>query len=104
MLKSLGATVHLTPEEAGHDDRGSHLALAKRLLAQFPHGVILDQYSNPRNPEAHHQGTAGEIIADTDGHVDAIVAGAGTGGTITGIATHLKQIHHHALIIGTANK
>ena len=93
--------MHLTPEEADHASPDSNLSLAERLREKLPGGVILNQYTNPNNPGAHETTTAQEIIRDTGGHVDAVVAGAGTGGTITGIATHFRKIGHSALMIGT---
>jgi cysteine synthase A len=66
------------------------VAKAEELAAQDPHYLILQQFENPANPEIHRLTTAEEIWRDTDGQVDMIVAGVGTGGTITGIAEALK--------------
>ena len=63
----------------------------KRLNKEIPNSHILDQYSNPSNPLAHYDGTALELLEQCDHKIDAIVIGAGTGGTITGIARRLKE-------------
>jgi len=63
---------------------------AEELLAETSDGIMLQQFQNPANPQAHRETTAEEIWRDTDGQVDAIVAGVGTGGTITGLAQALK--------------
>ena len=62
--------------------------------------LILDQYSNPNNPLAHYFGTAEEIIRDCKDRLDMVVIGAGTGGTITGIASRLKHAYPNVKIIG----
>src|SRR5690606_11972631 len=69
----------------------SHIGVARRLEREIPNAHILDQYTNPDNPLAHEHGTAEEIWAQTGGKIDAIVAGAGTGGTITGLARGLRK-------------
>jgi len=87
MLKLLGAELVLT--EAAKGMKGA-LATAEALLADTPGAVMPQQFRNPANPEIHRHTTAEEIWADTDGSVDAIVAGVGTGGTITGVGQVLK--------------
>ena len=75
--------------------------LAKRLNKEIPNSIILDQYSNPANPEAHYYGTAEEIIAACgDEGLDMIVIGAGTGGTISGTAKRLKEAYPSIKVIG----
>lgn len=74
--------------------------MAKRLNAEIPNSVILDQYGNPDNPLAHYDGTAEEILQQTDGKVDMIVVGAGTGGTITGIARKFKERAPNCIVVG----
>ena len=88
MLKLLGAELELTPAS-----QGMHGALraADRILAEQPGAVMLQQFENPANPEVHRRTTAEEIWRDTGGRVDAIVCGAGTGGTITGVGQALKE-------------
>ncbi len=87
LLKILGARVVLTEGPKGM--KGA-IAKAEELAAKIPGAVILQQFSNPSNPAIHRATTAEEIWRDTDGKVDAIVAGIGTGGTITGVGEVLK--------------
>ena len=100
VLKALGAEIIRTPTEAAFDSPDSHIGVAKRLNKEIPRSHILDQYSNPSNPLAHYDGTAEEILYQTDGAVDAVVVAAGTGGTITGIARKLKERLPHVRVIG----
>jgi cysteine synthase A len=87
ILAFLGAELHLTPREKGI--KGA-IDRANELLGEIPGSVIPGQFSNPANPEIHRRTTAEEIWRDTDGQVDVIVAGIGTGGTFTGVAEALK--------------
>ncbi|KAJ5151003.1 Cystathionine beta-synthase [Penicillium canariense] len=91
VLRALNATIIRTPNEAAYDSPESHIGVARRLQKELPNAHILDQYGNVNNPNAHEFGTAEEIWAQTEGKVSAVVAGAGTGGTITGIARGLKK-------------
>jgi len=87
MLKLLGADLRLTPAAQGM--KGA-IALAEELRASTPGAIIPQQFENPSNPAIHRRTTAEEIWADTNGKLDAIVSGIGTGGTITGCAEVLK--------------
>ena len=87
LLKILGAKVILTEGTKGM--KGA-IAKAEELNKQIPNSAILQQFSNPSNPEIHRRTTAEEIWRDTDGQVDFVVAGVGTGGTITGVAEVIK--------------
>jgi cysteine synthase len=87
MLQLLGAELVLTPSERGM--RGA-IEQAEALVRDDPLALMLQQFDNPANPEAHAQSTAEEIWRDTAGRVDAIIAGVGTGGTLTGCARTLK--------------
>lgn len=99
VLRALGATIIRTPTEAAFDSPESHIGVAKRLQKEIPNAHILDQYGNPNNPLAHELGTAEEVWAQTNGRVTAIVAGAGTGGTITGLARGLKKHNPEVKVI-----
>jgi len=99
VLKALGAQIIRTPTEAAFDSPESHIGVAKRLNAEIPNSHILDQYGNPSNPLAHYDGTAEEILDQTDGKVDMVVLTAGTGGTLTGIARKIKERNPQCKII-----
>lgn len=88
LLKLLGAELVLTPAELGM--KGA-IAKAEEIAAATEGAFLPQQFENPANPEIHRQTTAEEIWKDTDGNVDAMVAGVGTGGTITGVAEVLKE-------------
>ncbi len=88
LLEALGAELILTPGSEGM--RGAVMK-AENLAAQDPRYFIPQQFRNPANPEIHRRTTAEEIWRDTDGEVDIVVAGVGTGGTITGVAEVLKS-------------
>ncbi len=100
VLESLGAEIVRTPSEVAWDDPDSHISIAKHLNDKIPNSHILDQYANPDNPNAHYHGTAEEILADFGTELDMCVMGAGTGGTITGIARKLKEKIPSIKIIG----
>jgi len=87
MLKHLGAEIELTPAAKGM--KGA-VARATELVEELPNAVMPQQFENPANVQIHRETTAEEIWADTDGKVDAVVAGIGTGGTITGVGEVLK--------------
>ncbi|MBN3947439.1 MAG: cysteine synthase A [Nostoc sp. NMS7] len=87
MLKAYGAQLELTPGVEGM--RGA-IGRAEQILAQTPNAYMLQQFRNPANPKVHAETTAEEIWDDTDGKVDILVAGVGTGGTITGVAEVIK--------------
>ncbi|KAF2748915.1 cystathionine beta-synthase [Sporormia fimetaria CBS 119925] len=91
VLKALGAEIIRTPTAAAWDSPESHIGVARRLQKELENAHILDQYSNVDNPLAHELGTAEEIWTQTEGKVTCLVAGAGTGGTITGIARGLRK-------------
>ena len=100
VLESLGAKIVRTPTEALSSDPDSHISVAKKLQKEIKDSHILDQYSNPSNPDAHYEGTAEEIINDFGSNLDMVVVSVGTGGTITGIAKRLKKELPNIKIIG----
>ena len=87
MLKLLGAELELTPAAQGM--RGA-IAKAEEIVGSLPDAFIPQQFQNPANPEIHRRTTAEEIWKDTDGAVDVVVSGIGTGGTLTGVGSVLK--------------
>ncbi|KAL1925567.1 uncharacterized protein VTP21DRAFT_450 [Calcarisporiella thermophila] len=100
VLKALGAEIIRTPTEAAWDAPESHIGVAKKLNEEIKDSVILDQYNNPYNPIAHYDTTAEEILRACGGKVDMFVAGAGTGGTLTGVARKLKEKCPNVKIVG----
>ncbi len=100
VLEALGAEIIRTPTEAAFDAPESHISVAQRLREVLPNAHILDQYGNEDNPLAHELTTGQEILEQTGGKIDAFVAGAGTGGTITGVARVLKREVPSCQIIG----
>jgi cysteine synthase A len=87
MLKAYGAQLELTPGSQGM--KGA-IARAEEIVENTPNAYSLQQFRNPANPKIHRETTAEEIWADTDGQVDMVIGGVGTGGTITGIAETIK--------------
>ena len=99
-IEALGAEIVRTPTEAAWDDPESHISVSKKLNDEIPNSHVLDQYSNPSNPNAHYDGTAQEILDDFGKEINMIVIGAGTGGTITGVAKRLKEEIPGVIIVG----
>jgi cysteine synthase len=88
MLRAYGAELELTPGIGG---MAGCIQRAQQIVDTMPHSYMLQQFRNPANPQIHRETTAEEIWADTEGQVDFLIAGVGTGGTITGVAEVLKQ-------------
>ena len=100
VMESLGAEIVRTPTEAPHDAPESLLGVAKRLNEEIDNSVIPDQYENTNNPDAHYHGTGPEIWDDFGDSLDMVVIGAGTGGTVTGVARYLKEKNPDVVIVG----
>lgn len=88
LLKGFGAELVLTP---GTEGMSGAIRQAEAILAELPNGFMPQQFKNPANPEVHRRTTAEELWNDTDGAIDILVSGIGTGGTLTGVASVLKQ-------------
>ncbi|WP_287128978.1 cysteine synthase A [Candidatus Cyanaurora vandensis] len=88
LLRAYGAELELTPGPQGM--RGA-IERAEQILYQVPETYLLQQFANPANPKVHRETTALELWEDTDGEIDILIAGVGTGGTITGVGEVLKQ-------------
>jgi len=100
VLEALGAEIIRTPTEAAWDAPESHIGVARQLQKILPNAHILDQYSNPDNPDAHYHGTGREIVEQTGGELDYVVLTAGTGGTISGVARRIREDIPSAKIVG----
>ena len=96
LVKAYGATVDLTP---GKDGMKGAIARANELKSQIPGSVILQQFENPANPAAHYATTGLEIWRDTDGQVDILVGGIGTGGTVSGAGRRLKEFNPNIKVV-----
>jgi len=94
MLKAFGAELLLTPGEKGMPGA---IARAEEIAAENPDYFLPQQFKNPANPEIHFKTTGPEIWNDTDGGIDVLVAGVGTGGTITGVTRYIKQVQKKAI-------
>jgi len=101
LLKALGAEIVLTP---GFEGMGGAIRKAEELQKLYPHSFIPQQFLNPANPDIHRKTTAEEIWRDTDGKIDFLVAGVGTGGTITGAGEILKKYNPAIKIIAVEPK
>ncbi|MDR2895305.1 MAG: cysteine synthase A [Propionibacteriaceae bacterium] len=97
LLAAFGAELVLTPGPAGMQGAVDR---AEEIAANTPGAIVAHQFANPANPAIHRETTAEEIWRDTDGQIDYLVAGIGTGGTITGVGQVLKQRNHNVTIIG----
>lgn len=99
LLRAMGADVVICPTDVEPEDPRSYYKVSERI-AKETGGVFLNQYENPGNPEAHYLFTAQEIWEQTEGSLDAIVIGMGTGGTITGIGKYFKEKAPSVRIVG----
>ena len=99
-LRSLGAKVVLCPTAVDAEDPRSYYSVTKRLVAETPNSFHANQYHNPANPEAHYLSTGPEIWEQTNGEMDAFVAGMGTGGTISGCGKYFKEKNPNVKLVG----
>lgn len=95
LAAAYGAKIELTPGATG---MAGAVERAEQIVAETPGAVMMGQFSNPENPLAHYRTTGPEIWRDTDGAVDALVAGVGTGGTVSGTGRFLKEMKSSAMV------
>ncbi len=100
LLKAYGAEVVITPTSVPPDSPESYNGVAERLAKEIPGAYRPNQFANPNNPLAHYLTTGPEIWSDTNGKIDVLVAGMGTGGTISGTAKYLKEQNPNIVIVG----
>ncbi|TLZ87163.1 MAG: cysteine synthase family protein, partial [Methanobacteriota archaeon] len=100
LLKALGARVVVTPTAVPPDHPESYYRVAERIHRETPNSILPNQYANQANPRAHYETTGPEIWRDTDGKVTHFVCGMGTGGTISGVGSYLKEKNPKVRIIG----
>lgn len=100
LLRAYGVEVIVTPTNRLPEDDDSYYGVARRLASEIDGAFHPDQYSNPANPQAHFDSTGPEIWTGTEGKVDIVVAGVGTGGTICGIARFLRGVNPKVEIVG----
>lgn len=99
-LRAFGARVIVTPTAVAPDDPRSHYMVSRKIAQETPNAFFTNQYDNLANRDAHYKSTGPEIWRQTDGKVDAFVAGMGTGGTITGTGMFLKEKNKNVEVIG----
>jgi cystathionine beta-synthase len=99
-LKALGATVHICPANVAADDPESYYEVAKRIAAETPNSIYINQYFNELNIDAHYHSTGPEIWEQTDGKITHLFACTGTGGTLSGSAKFLKEKNPNIKIVG----
>ena len=102
LLRAYGAEVVVCPVAVAPDDPASYYSTAERLVKEIPGAYRPNQYHNPANPQAHYESTGPEIWRQTDGRITHFVAGAGTGGTLSGVGRYLKE-HNPAVRIIAAD-
>ena len=100
LLRAFGARVVITPTAVEPGDPRSYYSVSRRIVAETPNSILADQYHNLMNPDAHYRTTGPEIWEQTEGRVKALVAGMGTGGTITGAGRYLKERNPDVKVVG----
>lgn len=99
LMKAFGAEVIVTPTDVPYDSEESYYSVAKRIAKETPNSYYLDQYNNLKNIESHYRTTGPEIWEQTQGNIDILVAGIGTGGTLSGVGRYLKEKNPEIQII-----
>ena len=100
LLRAYGAEVVVCPTDVEPDDPRSYYSVADRLTRETPGAYRPDQYSNPANPQAHYEQTGPELWEQTDGEIDVVVIGLGTGGSVGGIGRYLKERKPDTWVVG----
>ncbi len=100
LLKAFGAEVIITPTAVPPDHPDNYVVMAKRIVSETPNAVFANQFYNQANPDAHFATTGPELWEQTEGRITHFVAGAGTGGTLTGVARYLKSKNPKIQIVG----
>lgn len=100
VLRALGAEVHVCPTNVDPEDPKSYYSIAARLAKEIPNSFHMNQYDNPSNAVAHYETTGPELWEQTEGKITHFIAGAGTGGTISGTAKYLKEKNSDIKIVG----
>jgi len=100
LLKAFGAKVIITPSNVPPDHPASYVKVAERIVRETQNAFMPNQYTNPSNPSAHYQTTGPEIWKQTGGNIDVLVAGMGTGGTISGTAKYLREMNPRIRVVG----
>lgn len=100
LLRAFGAKVVITPTAVAPEDPRSYYNVARRIVAETPNAILADQYHNPQNPRSHFQTTGPEIWEQTLGRVTDVIAGMGTGGTISGVGRYLKEKNPAIRLVG----
>src|SRR3954471_24656926 len=100
LLRAFGAEIVVCPTEVEPEDPRSYYSVSRRLAAETPGAFNPNQYANPANPQAHYESTGPEIWEQIGDELDVLVAGVGTGGTITGVARYLKERRADLTVVG----
>jgi cystathionine beta-synthase len=100
LLRAYGAEVVITPTAVPPESPESYYRVADRLTEEIPGAFQPNQYFNDENPRAHYETTGPELWQQTEGRIDVLVAGVGTGGTITGMARYLKEQKPEVMVVG----
>ncbi len=100
LLRAVGAEVRVTPTNVPQGHPANYISLSKRIARETPNSYMPNQYENPANPAAHYASTGPEIWSQTGGRVDVVVAGVGTGGTISGTGKYLKERNPSVRVVG----